>query len=429
MDKDIDFYYDKYLDSVLKYRMNKDDKNLLREVDESFTHMYDLIKMFLIMKKERYYGYFLMNMQMETDYEMKYPACVTIDTNPFIMCINPIWISKYSIKEIIFIVCHEIEHIVLNHPAEGMRINKERDPNNARLLNYAMDASVNDRLIMEVDKYDLEIMRDPGNQVTSETLSNWCPKTFQPLREFTYYYYNFPMEHVGKLPEPGGDLHKWTKGDSADEAEAAIKLFVDTVVKGISDEEMASLPAHQREQIERLLAPPKIQWQHILRKYVGALPDGFRKTKSRLNRRQPERYDISGRVRSRTVQLVVAIDTSASMTSEMIEKIFVEIFAILKRVKYEVTIIECDAEVQSVYKAKALTDVNLEVNGRGGTSFVPVIEYINSNKKYRDSVLIYFTDGYGDDSIPKPRTYRNLWVIVDGQWLSVREPFGEVVKM
>ena len=35
-----------------------------------------------------------------------------------------------------------------------------------------------------------------------------------------------------------------------------------------------------------------------------------------------------------------------------------------------------------------------KVSGRGGTSFVPVIEYINKNSYFRDSVLIYFTDGF-----------------------------------
>ncbi|MCR5033952.1 MAG: hypothetical protein K6B42_00850, partial [Clostridia bacterium] len=63
------------------------------------------------------------------------------------------------------------------------------------------------------------------------------------------FYFNFPKDHIGNLPDPGEDSHRWTKGDSAEETEAAIKLFVDTVVKGISDEDMANLPAHQREQL------------------------------------------------------------------------------------------------------------------------------------------------------------------------------------
>ena len=74
-----------------------------------------------------------------------------------------------------------------------------------------------------------------------------------------------------------------------------------------------------------------------------------------------------------------------------------------------------------------------------GTSFVPAIEYINgtgefhNNKKYpnagkyRDALTVYFTDGYGDYEIPKPRTYRNLWVVMqDAKCLSLKEPYGDV---
>lgn len=45
-------------------------------------------------------------------------------------------------------------------------------------------------------------------------------------------------------------------------------------------------------------------------------------------------------------------------------------------------------------------------------------------------LLIYFTDGYGEDEIPKPKTYCNLWVIIGGaQQLSVKEPYGVVLSL
>ena len=41
--------------------------------------------------------------------------------------------------------------------------------------------------------------------------------------------------------------------------------------------------------------------------------------------------------------------------------------------------------------------------------------------------MIYFTDGYGDSSIPRPRTYRNLWVVLENEdCLSLDNPYGEV---
>lgn len=77
-----------------------------------------------------------------------------------------------------------------------------------------------------------------------------------------------------------------------------------------------------------------------------------------------------------------------------------------------------------------------------GTSFIPAIEFINgtgkfrNNKKYptaghfRDAVMIYFTDGYGDYEIPKPLTYKNLWVVLnDTKNLSLKQPYGDVKSL
>ena len=123
------------------------------------------------------------------------------------------------------------------------------------------------------------------------------------------------------------------------------------------------------------------------------------------------------------------------MTASTLEKIFTEIFPILKTKEYHLTIIECDDEIQKIYETKTIEDVNFEVNG-GGTSYIPVIEYINQNKKYRKSLLIYFTDGMGDEQIPYPLVYRMLWVLTsdkrrpyEGVYLSFIEPYGEVISM
>ena len=73
--------------------------------------------------------------------------------------------------------------------------------------------------------------------------------------------------------------------------------------------------------------------------------------------------------------------------------------------------------------------IKLKVKGRGGTWFSPVIEYINKDKYFRDALLIYFTDGGGEEKIPKPLTYRNIWVLTESDELSVEEPYGIVLKM
>ena len=195
----------------------------------------------------------------------------------------------------------------------------------------------------------------------------------------------------------------------------------------MSERSKGNLPGSIQDAIDRLFEKPKLNWKQILRKYIGIIPEGHRPSKLRLNRRQPERFDLRGTMTNKTIRLVVAIDTSGSMSANDLKYCFNEIFNILKNKKYDMTIIECDSEIGRVYKTKTIGGVNLKVTGRGGTSFIPVIEYINKNK-FRDAVMIYFTDGYGDYKIPKPLTYKNLWVIVGGSEssLSVENPYGEV---
>ena len=118
------------------------------------------------------------------------------------------------------------------------------------------------------------------------------------------------------------------------------------------------------------------------------------------------------------------------MDSEQLRQIFAEVFAIVAQRRCEITVIECDAEVRNVYRITSPDDANLEVSGRGGTCFSPVIRYINDRRYYRDALLIYFTDGYGEKSIPRPRTYRNLWVISGATvHLSVEQPYGLVLPL
>ena len=129
------------------------------------------------------------------------------------------------------------------------------------------------------------------------------------------------------------------------------------------------------------------------------------------------------------LKIVVAIDTSGSVTSREIAEIFNEIFAILAKRQYRITVIECDSEIQRIYIVNKPSDVKNDVAGRGGTYFTPVIAHINSDRYYRDAILIYFTDGYGEDKIPKPLTYRNLWVITGKRnELSLKNPYGAVVS-
>ena len=449
MENNIVYYHkelQKHIHAVEKDETNRD---ALDRVKELFLAIFDIIKMIMISRQERYYGIFLMNFDLKIDFSSYNDAGVSIDTFPFRMTVNPLLIGLKSLPEMIYIFCHEIEHIILNHPVDAIKYNPQKDPAIGLKLNIAMDASINDRMAADNKEKEFNIIAEPEGIITSTYLRETFQIRVKSLQAFDYYFERIPDKGGGAplkiifvdavdqneiITEPKrkgiAGLPCWTISDDPDECASIIRRFVSDVCKGMSDSMRGNLPGHQKEALNKILAPATITWKQLLKRYIGTIPDGHRKTRLRLNRRQPERYDISGSMNDRLIKIVVAIDTSGSMSPENLSRIMVEIFDIIGSRMCEVTVIECDAEIRHMYKARSVKDVSYDIHGRGGTSFIPVIEYVNSNRYFRDAILIYFTDGMGDFFIPRPLTLRTLWVLHNKHCeLSVREPYGKVLFM
>ncbi len=456
---------------------------LLSQIRNEFLDVLELLKLFLISERDSYYGYFVMNLQFEVDFCTSILAGIKLDTFPPVFASNPLLLCKLNLKEIIYIFCHEIDHIVLNHPAEMLKANPQKDPEVFNQFNLAADASVNDRINHEKQQFHIDFVSEPEGVITSAVLKKMLGLTqIRPLESYAYYFQliiNKQNKQTQKLltqPQmmmaaldaqkegmisPGepdtlpGDVadsgdqkqpgeqpvitsrncgkpqdHQWNAGQDAEEATAHVREFVNSAVSMMNDESRGLMPGFFMSQVARINAPPVLSWQTILKKYVGTLSASKVKTRMRLNRRQPLRFDISGTTTEKILKIVVAIDTSGSVNDRQVAEIFNEILAILAKRKHEITVIECDARVQRVYRVKTAADIKTKVMGRGGTRFTPVIEYINQDKYFRDALLIYFTDGFGEADIPRPRTYRNLWVVLGNKEnLSLREPHGTSITL
>lgn len=488
---------------------------LLDEIDCNFQRFARLVALFLVSERDTYYGYFFMAMTFRTDFACTSIAGIRLDQYPPVFETNPLILMRYSLKEIVYIFCHEVDHVVFNHPAEMVRSNPEGDPEKYRLFNLAADAAVNDQLNQEIAG-GKKFLRMPKGAVTSQTLKKtFGLRSVKSGESYQYYYDLIKGKDKGEKPEDGpegsdgnggagsGDSgtgvapipcttpregqagrqapgagrggasgagafeaalgsvsaqdddaraqaavtagqaaghvtdHEWLASEGTDQmvdvdqmlAEAT-KELVNEANQIMGSEARGMMPARFSSQVKRLNRPAELNWQSILKKYVGAVAAEKQKTRARLNRRQPRRYDLSGSREGKMLRIVVAIDTSASMGDDAIRKIFNEIFAIISRRRFELTVIECDASIQRVYELKSPNDLPDHVNGRGGTAFTPVINYINENRRFRDALLIYFTDGFGESRIPKPLTYRNLWVILgDPECLSVKRPYGAVLPL
>ena len=433
------------------------DKQLFDEIEADTLTLLELMKLFLISERDSYYGYFMMNLSFCVDFSNRSIAGIALNTFPPEFCTNPLLLCKFSLKEILFIVCHEIDHIVLNHPAEMVRLNPQKDEETYKRFNFAADASVNDRLNLEIKSQGKGFMTAPEGHISSLSLKRMFKlRQLAELESYMYYFKKIQGKALPPQQQPErmmaavnegassgeaesdsvitarncGEMtdHNWDAGEDEEEAAAAVRELVNSAVALMNDEVRGQMPGFFTQQVKQLNMPARLSWQAILKKYVGTIATGKRKTRTRLNHRQPERFDLSGRKEEKVLKIVVAIDTSASVSDKDVAQIFREIFAMIARRRHAVTVIECDSQVQRVYLVKTPKDVKKSVAGRGGTAFTPVIEYLNENRYYRDALLIYFTDGYGERSIPRPKTYRNLWVVLENEkHLSIQEPYGAVV--
>ena len=161
---------------------------------------------------------------------------------------------------------------------------------------------------------------------------------------------------------------------------------------------------------------------------MGTVESNQKKTTTRRNRRQPDRLDLRGQLRSHKANILVALDISGSISDEEFNQAIKEVLGIVKNYNHEITIIECDSEIRRVYKVNSLRDLKDRMNIRGGTKFTPVFEYANHNKI---NLLVYFTDGKGEDQLLSiPKGYKTLWVISGrGDKLSLKESYGAVKKL
>jgi len=124
------------------------------------------------------------------------------------------------------------------------------------------------------------------------------------------------------------------------------------------------------------------------------------------------------------LRVVVAIDTSGSVDETLLGTFLAEVQSITEQYpNYEIDIITADSQIQSHEVFLPGETLNYEVQGRGGTDFRPVFEYIDKYVDY-PTLLLYFTDGFGTFPESEPN-YDILWVMAE----EIEVPFGEVVLM
>ena len=403
-----------------------------------------------LMFKEPFYGLFLIGLNKKLNKSIS-TACVCKENINTSLMINPEFWSKQDEQTKVAILKHELLHIAFHH------LSQLDSYGNKELLNIAADIEINQFIEKEWKGKTwegLEIDKKPFKELNL------------PKKAGTRVYYDLLQQEIqnnpngnianmvnalqGNISMPGisgsGDgteititlddgstmtvpcTHEmWKEFEGMSEADK--KLLgkqIDHQLKEIAEtinKSRGTIPAELSDYINGLfeVVEPVIDWKSYLRRFNGMATKVYtKKTRRKLNKRFAGNPALKIKQRKNTL---VAIDTSGSVGAKDLQEFFNEIHHIYKT-GTEIDIIECDAAIQRVYKYDGKQKEKIDVKGRGGTDFEPVMVYLNEHKhKYQN--IIYLTDG--ECPAPKTKPVRPiLWVISENGTSTYNLPGAKV---
>ena len=365
-----------------------------------------------------------------------------------------------TLKEIIFILLHEIRHITNEHMARGKAYDSKQ-------FNVAADQYINTNLVMELGRNNREMNFFPDGKQTvfkpgkefGWMASCYCDFRFHGLTSEVIY----ELLNKGWVPKSGVGMHigeydperdilgytdpQPTMSDiDKDEALSWSADMIEAALKSCGGEG----PQEARDLVARM-GKPAINYLTIIKQRM------ISKRKSNVSYRRPARRSgsvthtlrgtghlsrrqsivLPGRAKAQTIDIVVGFDVSGSISQTTLNRIFNEIIGLcILYPEFRVTLFCWSTKVGNtvVYTKDNIKDMlKYQVDSTGGTWASCAFEHIDEHIPKAQEVII-FTDGYIEDLNNQKgkewgRKYDTLWVICDRKGQAWKCPFGKAVNL
>ncbi len=173
-----------------------------------------------------------------------------------------------------------------------------------------------------------------------------------------------------------------------------------------------------------LMLQPQLPWRMLLSRFISqSAREDYSYTRPSSRRGDPAVFPS---LRSSELNLVVALDTSGSISDSEISEFVAEVNAIKGYLRARITLILCDAGLSpdSPRIFDYWEDFSMpEIKGGGGTDFRPVFDFLSLQDTEPD-VMVYFTDAKGEFPAQEP-AWPTLWLVKG----SAAVPFGHRIQL
>ena len=314
------------------------------------------------------------------------------------------FLNKLMLPEVRGLKLHEGLHKVFKHTVRGLPYWKK----NAKLANMAADYVVNDVIMNIKDKAFIKL---PDGGLYDPKFHGWSyPEIYRHLEK--------EEEQGGQGNGAGQSFDEHDMSNAEQMSAEEMKEYVDQVNEAIHQGGLLAgrfgqkLPRSVTETLQ-----PKVDWTTALREFVSNIAQGNDEyTYRKFDKRMILDDIIQPGVMSEKIgDIVVAIDTSGSISASMINEFASELQSICEQVNPDaLRVMWWDTTVSSeqVFTPDNFNDITklLKPTGGGGTCVSCVSKHIIERNYKADCVLV-FTDGYVEDDIKWDVMCPTLWLV------------------
>jgi len=319
---------------------------------------------------------------------------------------NSQFIQSLRLNQVVGLFAHEVMHLALGHNWRQGTREHER-------WNNAGDYAINSNLVRTgIHLPDGALIAYQFDKMSAEEIYTYLPSNPNQNQSSGSSQTSDPGGCGAVLPTPNDS--------QLDETKAEWKT---AVAQAIQFAGIGNLPADLARQLQSVI-DPSLPWYVLLRDFVErSARNDF--TWQRPNARYINQgIVLPGLISEELPEVIVAVDTSGSISQAQLDSFAAEASAVLSAYKTTIRVIYCDNEVQGeqIYQTDDLP-IHLSPKGGGGTKFDPVFRYVNENG-YTPSCVIYLTDLLG----PTPQCEPECPVL----WVSTKPgkmPFGTVIQL